>query len=148
MPSNNFIFQIATQVFKNGVIKVAASRESSAFVVESDILATNGVIHVIDTVIWKCTILLYFLISLIWVKKWTAACKTMFNFMISKSKLLINELIDYSTRWYDNFSLSFGCAFKQFAILHLLWYHFNKWKEFPKYFHIVRFPEKFHSTAA
>ena len=95
IPSKNFIFQIATQVFKNGVIKVAASRESSAFVVESDILATNGVIHVIDTVIWKCTILLYFLISLIWVKKWTAACKTMFNFMISKSKLLINQLIDY-----------------------------------------------------
>ena len=42
---------IATQVFKNGVIKIAASRDSSAFVVQSDLLATNGVIHVIDGVI-------------------------------------------------------------------------------------------------
>jgi len=42
---------IATQVFKKGVIKVAASRDSSAFIIQSDLLATNGVIHVIDAVI-------------------------------------------------------------------------------------------------
>ena len=42
---------IATQVFKNGVIKVAASLDSSAFVIQSDILATNGVIHLIDAVL-------------------------------------------------------------------------------------------------
>ena len=42
---------IATQVFKNGVTKVASSRDSSAFVLQSDLLATNGVIHVIDNVI-------------------------------------------------------------------------------------------------
>lgn len=43
--------KIATQVFKNGVVKVAASVDSSAFITESDLLATNGVIHVIDAVI-------------------------------------------------------------------------------------------------
>jgi len=42
---------IATQVFKKGVIKVAASRDSSAFIIQSDLLATNGVVHVIDAVI-------------------------------------------------------------------------------------------------
>ena len=42
---------IATQVFKNGVIKVAANLDSSAFVQQTDLLATNGVIHVIDAVI-------------------------------------------------------------------------------------------------
>ena len=42
---------IATQVFKKGVIKVVASRDSSAFITQSDLLATNGVIHVIDAVI-------------------------------------------------------------------------------------------------
>ena len=42
---------IQTQVFKNGVIKVAASLDSSAFVIQSDILATNGVIHLIDAVL-------------------------------------------------------------------------------------------------
>ena len=42
---------IATQVFKNGVIKVAASLDSSAFVTQTDLMATNGVIHIIDAVI-------------------------------------------------------------------------------------------------
>ena len=42
---------IASQVFKKGEIKVAASRNSSAFIIQSDLLATNGVIHVIDAVI-------------------------------------------------------------------------------------------------
>ena len=42
---------IATQVFKNGVIKVAASLESSAFLTQNDLKATNGVVHVIDAVI-------------------------------------------------------------------------------------------------
>ena len=42
---------IATQVFKKGVLKVAASLDSSAFIIQSDLLATNGVVHVIDAVI-------------------------------------------------------------------------------------------------
>lgn len=42
---------IATQVFKNGVIKVAASLDSSAFLLETDLVASNGVVHVIDAVI-------------------------------------------------------------------------------------------------
>ncbi len=42
---------IATQVFKNGVIKVASSLEASAFITQKDLIATNGVIHVLDTVI-------------------------------------------------------------------------------------------------
>jgi uncharacterized surface protein with fasciclin (FAS1) repeats len=42
---------IATQVFKKGVIKVAASLDSSAFVQEADLVAANGVVHVIDSVI-------------------------------------------------------------------------------------------------
>merc|ERR1719341_565457 len=45
---------IATQVFKAGVIKVVSSvdgKRTGARVVEGDIIATNGVIHAIDTVI-------------------------------------------------------------------------------------------------
>merc|ERR1719341_1834457 len=45
---------IATQVFKAGVIKVVSSvdgKGTGARVVEGDIIATNGVIHAIDTVI-------------------------------------------------------------------------------------------------
>jgi len=41
---------IATQVFKRGVVKVV-SESAGARVVEADLLATNGVIHAIDTVI-------------------------------------------------------------------------------------------------
>merc|ERR1712086_946496 len=45
---------IATQVFKAGVVKVVSSvggKRTGARVVDADILATNGVIHAIDTVI-------------------------------------------------------------------------------------------------
>merc|ERR1712119_75682 len=45
---------IATQVFKAGVIKVVSSvggKRTGARVVDADIIATNGVIHAIDTVI-------------------------------------------------------------------------------------------------
>merc|ERR1719192_2173034 len=45
---------VATQVFKAGVIKVVSSvdgKRSGARVVDADIIATNGVIHAIDTVI-------------------------------------------------------------------------------------------------
>ena len=42
--------QIQTQVFKGGVVKVA-SLEDDARVVDYDIVAENGVIHAIDTVI-------------------------------------------------------------------------------------------------
>eukprot|EP00095_Tigriopus_kingsejongensis_P000131 maker-scaffold946_size77891-snap-gene-0.13 protein:Tk00131 transcript:maker-scaffold946_size77891-snap-gene-0.13-mRNA-1 annotation:"hypothetical protein BRAFLDRAFT_127065" len=40
--------EIQTQVFKGGVVKVA-SVESSARIVDYDMIATNGVIHAIDT---------------------------------------------------------------------------------------------------
>merc|ERR1712123_562574 len=46
--------KIATQVFKAGVIKVVSSvggKRTGARVVDADIIATNGVIHAIDTVI-------------------------------------------------------------------------------------------------
>merc|ERR1712106_1084381 len=45
---------IATQVFKAGIIKVvsnADNKRAAARVVDADIIATNGVIHAIDTVI-------------------------------------------------------------------------------------------------
>jgi len=45
---------IATQVFKAGVVKVVSSvggKRTGARVVDADIIATNGVIHAIDTVI-------------------------------------------------------------------------------------------------
>merc|ERR1712106_1057197 len=45
---------IATQVFKAGVIKVVSNvggKRTGARVVDADIIATNGVIHAIDTVI-------------------------------------------------------------------------------------------------
>merc|ERR1739838_476691 len=45
---------IATQVFKGGAIKVVSSvggKRTGARVVDADIIATNGVIHAIDTVI-------------------------------------------------------------------------------------------------
>merc|ERR1711872_112467 len=45
---------VATRVFKAGVIKVVSSvdgKRSGARVVDADIIATNGVIHAIDTVI-------------------------------------------------------------------------------------------------
>lgn len=45
---------IATQVFKGGVIKVVSNvggKRTGARVVDADIIATNGVIHAIDTVI-------------------------------------------------------------------------------------------------
>ena len=45
---------IATQVFKGGVIKVVSNvggTMTGAKVVDADIIATNGVIHAIDTVI-------------------------------------------------------------------------------------------------
>ena len=43
-----------TQVFKYGVVKVLSYQNymrKCAMVVEADIIATNGVIHAIDTVI-------------------------------------------------------------------------------------------------
>merc|ERR1740124_1029940 len=46
--------KIATQVFKAGVVKVVSSvgsKRTGARVVDADIIATNGVIHAIDTVI-------------------------------------------------------------------------------------------------
>jgi len=46
--------KIATQVFKNGAVKVVSNPDGTrtgAMVVEADILASNGVIHAIDTVI-------------------------------------------------------------------------------------------------
>jgi len=42
--------EIATQVFKGGVVKVV-STSAGARVIDADILSTNGVIHAIDTVI-------------------------------------------------------------------------------------------------
>ena len=45
---------IATQVFKMGVVKVVSytnDKRTGARVVEADIIASNGVIHAIDTVI-------------------------------------------------------------------------------------------------
>merc|ERR1739838_1148338 len=45
---------VATQVFKAGVVKVVSNvggKRTGARVVDADILATNGVIHAIDTVI-------------------------------------------------------------------------------------------------
>jgi len=45
---------IATQVFKAGIIKVVSNvegKKTGARVVDADIMATNGVIHAIDTVI-------------------------------------------------------------------------------------------------
>ena len=45
---------IATQVFNAGVVKVVSNVEgkmTGAMVVDTDIIATNGVIHAIDTVI-------------------------------------------------------------------------------------------------
>jgi len=42
--------EIATQVFKGGVVKVV-SEDAGARVNDADIVATNGVIHAIDTVI-------------------------------------------------------------------------------------------------
>ena len=52
---------IASQVFKKGEIKVVASRSSSAFIIQSDLLATNGIIHIIDAFIY---ILIKFLLFL------------------------------------------------------------------------------------
>lgn len=43
--------QIQTQVFKGGIIKVASSKDKSAKVIDYDLIATNGVIHVLDNVI-------------------------------------------------------------------------------------------------
>jgi len=46
--------EIATQVFKMGVVKVVSysnDKRTGARVEEADIIATNGVIHAIDTVI-------------------------------------------------------------------------------------------------
>ena len=42
---------IATQRFKAGVVKVVSNVEGKRAVVDVDIIATNGVIHAIDTVI-------------------------------------------------------------------------------------------------
>ena len=45
---------IATQVFRKGVVKVVSNsggKRAAARVVDTDITATNGVVHAIDTVI-------------------------------------------------------------------------------------------------
>ena len=45
---------IATQVFKTGIIRVASNTDGErlgAWVVNADIIATNGVVHAIDTII-------------------------------------------------------------------------------------------------
>ena len=45
---------IATQVFRKGVVKVVShsgGKRTAARVIDTDITATNGVVHAIDTVI-------------------------------------------------------------------------------------------------
>ena len=45
--------EIATQVFKNNNIKVVTDQGTKATIEPEEILASNGVIHVIDTVLLK-----------------------------------------------------------------------------------------------